>query len=206
MNLSSPLTGLLRDSDAAILTALQRTVDGFTGRRLESLTGATSRSAHLDALARLQSLGLVTRTDIGNAAVYLLNRRHAMWKPLERILESPAALESELAKSVLRRFENATLATFGSVARGDASLESDLDLLIVADGGTPAERAELIDELSDYVRDRVGNAAHVIFLETPDVYAMVWAEDPLIESLLDDARTIAGPELRTIIRHASSSR
>jgi predicted nucleotidyltransferase len=206
MNLTSPLSGLLRDSDAAILTALQRTVDGFTGRRLEVLTGATSRSAHRDALARLQTLGLVTRTDVGNAGVYTLNRRHVMWKPLERVLESPALLEEEIAKAVARRFPMATVAAFGSFARGDSSLESDLDVVIVADGGTARQRADLVDELTDHVRDRVGNALHVILLETPDLNGLVRAKDPLVESWLDDAHNIAGPELRSLIRTAAASR
>ncbi|MEO8095890.1 MAG: nucleotidyltransferase domain-containing protein [Pseudolysinimonas sp.] len=208
MNLTSPLSGILRETDAAVITALQRTTDGFTGRRLESLIGATSRSALLSSLDRLQTIGLIRRTDIGNAAVYTLNRAHLLWtNGIEDMLETPAALETRIAGLVAESFPAATVAVFGSVARGDATLESDVDLVVLADvSAAHAERrAEVLDDLDQLVSTVTGNALQVIWIDFDDLSRLVKGKDLLLQSWLGESRTIAGPDLRARIRATAAA-
>lgn len=195
MNLSSPLSGLLREQDAAILTALHRTTGGMTGRRLEEITGSTSRSGFLAALDRLRSLGLIARVDVGNSALFSLNRRHVLWNPLHLILDSPAVAEAEIVSIITEAFPASTVALYGSVARGNARVQSDVDVLVVVDGADISRKEMVDDELVERVRQLTGNDVHVLWLDDTALAGLVRARDPLVASWLDDARTIHGPDL-----------
>ena len=61
-----------------------------------------------------------------------------------------AALIDEIVSRIVTNFDPEEIILFGSHARGDASSDSDLDLLVITDGFTdlsPAERSIRIDEL-----------------------------------------------------------
>ncbi len=59
----------------------------------------------------------------------------------------PAAVDD-----VIRAVEPRRIVLFGSVARGDEGPDSDLDLLVVLDQVTPAERAQLISLIRRAIR------------------------------------------------------
>lgn len=205
MDFTSPLNGLMRPLDAAIVSALARTEEGLTGRRIESVIRSNSRSGLASSLERLQAVGLVLRADIGNSAVYRVNRQHVFWEGIhDRILAAPAIVELELARFFERRYEDdITVGVFGSVARRTSSLDSDLDVVVVSHAETVPDRATWDSHLvraAELVKLISGTNAQIVDLDLAGLKAMVHSSDPLIESWYDEARTIYGTDLRVLIR------
>lgn len=70
-----------------------------------------------------------------------------------------APVPRELLDSVVAFFQPRQVILFGSVARGDAGPDSDIDLLVVLDDDTPADR----------VTYRAGMAARATYNEPVDI-------------------------------------
>jgi len=204
MNLSDPLEGLVRPTDRRVLQALARAVDGLTGRRIEHVIGSRSRSGVVASLDRLVRIGLVGRSDVGNSALYSLNRRHVMWPPLFEILGAPVALQTGLAALVEEVFPQSpppATALYGSVARAAATLDSDIDIVMIFPSGSrPSERATGIEQIERTLRERFGNRAEILDLDVDQLGDLVRSGDPLGDSLLDDAVTVTGPNVKHLIR------
>ena len=84
----------------------------------------------------------------------------------------------ELKRALAARFKILDFRVFGSKARGDASPDSDIDVMIVVDGYTP----EVENVVSDLVFDI--NLSHDCFISTVIFGREELEEGPLSESPL----------------------
>lgn len=136
MRFRSPLDDILRGRSAlrVIGTLLRHPAKGFTGREL-ARTADVHPSDALTTLRRLESHGLVHRRTVGRAHEWRLQRTHFLVEPLSALLAAQDGGIRRLRDLVRdhvgsdRRVVEATL--FGSVARGEETPSSDIDLLIV---------------------------------------------------------------------------
>lgn len=202
MNLSQPLDGLFRRPDALILSALSRTNDGLTGRGLQALTGSTSRSSSAASLARLVSLGLVHRTDIGSSSLFAVNRQHVLWPSVEAMLEARTTVEG-LASTIVSDHlpaDAASLSVYGSTVRHESTPESDLDLVLVVDDDLDQRRVDdTVDDLVDQLTVSTGNTTHVVVVSRSTLTRMSEARDALVDSWRREGRTIFGEPLLELI-------
>lgn len=117
----------------AVLKALSLFWKGMTGRRIAREAGVSVRAAQL-ALQKFVDLGLVTHRAMGNSYLYQLNRDHVLVQ--EGILPL-ISLERDLQDRILQQVWEAaspdvvSLWLFGSVARGEETARSDLDVCII---------------------------------------------------------------------------
>ncbi|HYH78140.1 MAG TPA: nucleotidyltransferase domain-containing protein [Longimicrobium sp.] len=100
-------------------------------RALGRLTGIGKRSLHAE-VARLEAMGLLRREREGRRVVYVRSGYSAEWRAIERLVGTygiPLLLRAALAEvpGVHAAF------IFGSLARGDARPDSDVDLLVFGD-------------------------------------------------------------------------
>lgn len=201
MNLSQPGADLLGETPVALLRALARRTSAASGRELGRLAGISSPSTAHRALAELVRAGLVTATESSHATLFTLNREHALWTPVENMLGIPAKID-HMIKSIVDDAlgDTATVALFGSVARGDATSASDIDIaLVVADGVRPESVADVTDQLIERLTVFTGNPVQVVAISRAQLAEMIAENDPLIDSWVADARTIGGPDLRLAI-------
>ena len=158
-------------------------------------------------LGRLADHGLLERRRGGAAWLYELNRRHLAAPAVEQLVSLRALLVERL-RTELRgwRVEPAGAALFGSAARGDGDLASDIDLLILrpdrVDGEGEAWRGQ-IDGLSETVREWTGNHAGIVELALGDLPGVLDRQPPILESIRADAVDLAGRPVRTLLREAS---
>ncbi len=100
-----------------------RTADPSPGqRRLQPLVAQ-------EALKALTRLGLVETRTIGRGGVHTINDGHAV-APLRALVDPIAALKTaidEVSDADVR-----AVILFGSIARGDPSVDSDIDLAAIA--------------------------------------------------------------------------
>lgn len=196
MDISRPLQNLMGQNTARVLRRLSLVSDELTGRRIAELAEVPAMSAGR-VLADLTEMGLVHARDVGRARVYRLNRDHVLWNPLDDMLKAPAIIERQIAEIVGESAAaGATVAVFGSFARGEAGAKSDVDIVIVSrDDAHQDRRFELVDALRERIQLLTGNGIDVIDILDEDLARLVKADDALVESWLQDARTVSGPDL-----------
>lgn len=193
MELSRPLRVVTAALDGDLLAVLAGADSPFTGRQLARLAGVSSEGAR-QALARLVAQGIVLREQAGSAQMYLLNREHLAAPAVLALTGLRAELLNRL-RHVLKGWNPAPayVALFGSVARGEERVDSDLDICIVrADGvaeGDPIWAAQIAD-LERVVTRWTGNDTRVLELGAPDATGS--AGDSVIDDILRDGVPLAG--------------
>ncbi|MGI8773460.1 MAG: DUF7342 family protein [Actinomycetota bacterium] len=164
MRFDSPLNDIfLNRSHIRILRALYRMPQGLpgSGREIARRAGVTHPTA-LKALGTLAETGLVTtaRSPAGDA--YELNRDHHFADKIADLYQAEAGIRRDLA-SFLRdellaltdKVEWATL--FGSVAWGESTPTSDIDLAVSCARTDVGEVEKTLEALSETSQRRFGN-------------------------------------------------
>lgn len=169
----------------ATLAVLLRTGAPLTGRRVHALVaGRHSLGAVQQALRDLDRLGVISTETIGRAGVHQINESHAAIASL-RALVSPLEMLTEVVREVVQEAE--TVIVFGSIARGDAHADSDIDLAVVAPD-TWGGRADL----QQCVQERLGNDCDVLHL-TREHFALSSADrEPVVTEVLRDGIAVVG--------------
>lgn len=198
MDLRHPEYSILGANRARVLHRLFVLGESASGRYIHELSGNKALQTTQQILDELVSIGMVRVRRVGAANAYRANRDHILWGPVEAILATRARLESSITEILEaafgERLSGAML--YGSVARGDATAESDIDILAVWDEEVDDElEAIIVADASDRIARLSGNPAQIIALTRSELDALVEADDPLVQSLRREGRRIAGAEL-----------
>lgn len=130
------------------------------------MLGRASEPGVRRAAERLVGEGIVIRHEVGRAKVYRLNRRHLAAPHVEALADLRATLVERL-RLTLKGWETPPLIAtlFGSAARGKATPQSDLDLLLVRreeiEEDSPVWRKQLFD-LEREATEWTGNDARIL--------------------------------------------
>jgi predicted nucleotidyltransferase len=200
MDLGAPVLDVAPAVRGALLQALARLEQPVTRRQLASSAGVApgNASAVIEDLIRA---GLVSETAAGRSSMVVLNRSHLAAGPVLAL----AGLRGELIRRLRERLSawpgllGAWL--FGSVARGDASGDSDIDLLIVADGLGSTELHERLAHLHADVRSWTGNELQLVEHSHASWQKLVRAKNPLVEQIRLDGIALAGDTALLLRRH-----
>lgn len=104
-------------------------------RELARLTGTTAGTLHKE-LTRLAETGLLLREKQGNQVRYQANRQYPVYSELASLFRKTTGLADVLAEALQTLAGGIEAAlVFGSVARGEETASSDIDLLIVGNVG-----------------------------------------------------------------------
>lgn len=127
------------------------------GRALERHTGLGKRSLQAE-LERLETMGLVRREQEGRRVIYTRDSSNAQWRAIDSLVGTYAP--ALVLRDVLQDVPGVEAAfIFGSMARGDARPDSDIDLLVYGDsipdgalGGALLDAALVLDRPVDAKR------------------------------------------------------
>ncbi|AQP45515.1 nucleotidyltransferase family protein [Tessaracoccus flavus] len=179
--------GLIPGASGAVLAVLLRTGVPLTGRQVHGLVrDQCSLWSVQQALASLADLGVVESRAVGRAMVHTINEDHYAIQPLRVLLDPIAALREAVRAVVGSSVDVVVL--FGSVARGEATAESDVDLAVVAPSGWEGRT-----ELEDAVRTRLGNDCDVLVF-TPEEFGRLAGsgEEPVVAQIVADGVVLLG--------------
>lgn len=207
MNVSEPLDGLTSAVGAAVLRVLARTDAGFSGRQVHVLAGVGSTSSVHRALTALVRVGLVTAESRPPSIIYRINREHALWPSVDSALGARARIFESIRRFCTEELPEElglTVVVYGSVARRESSLDSDLDLFAVyPDGIDDDARADFNYQIARYVEKITGNEAQVFSIERTELAHRIDENDPLIMNVLVDGILVFGPPLRSAAGRAA---
>jgi predicted nucleotidyltransferase len=186
MLFGEPFGGVIPGVRGAVLGALLRTDAPLTGRQVHALLSDDySLWTVQGALKALTELGLVKTQTIGRAGVHTVNEDHVSVAPLRALLD-PIALLTDTVRNAVGD-EVQTVILFGSIARGEANNNSDVDLAVIAppewDGRT---------DLEDAVRTRLGNDCDVLVFSLEDFTRLTGAGEPVVREILTDGVALLG--------------
>ncbi len=195
MDFARPLRVITPTLDGDVLTTLAGAESEFTGRQLSRLVAAGSERGVRDALDRLVRQGIVNMRPAGASKLYELNREHLAAAPVVALAEMRAELLQRLT-AACRAMEPRPLfaLVFGSVARGAASEESDLDLLLVSPSMAPSQMGqweEAVFRLQRNASSWTGNDTRVLEYDESTIRAE-GEKDPVLDEVARDGVPLVG--------------
>ena len=191
MDLGSPVLDVAPAVRGALLQVLARLEQPVTRRRLAAAAGVAPGNASA-VIEELIQAGLVSETVAGRSSMVVLNRDHLAAGPVLAL----AGLRGELIRRLRERLsawpelDGAWL--FGSVARGDADRNSDVDVLIVADDLQSDDLHERLSRLQADVRSWTGNDVQLVEHSPSSWRKLVRAKNPIVEQIRLDGIVLAG--------------
>lgn len=138
-----------------------------------------------EALKDLAQLGLVTTETVGRAGVNSINEAHVAVQPLRALLSPLASLKTVLEETVGDQVK--AVVAFGSIGRGEAGPDSDIDLAVIAKAGWDGRVA-----LEDAVRARLGNPCDVLVFSAAEFTRLTAEGEPVVASILTDGVPLLG--------------
>jgi len=204
MDLVTPLTSIAPSLDGAALSVLAGADTAMSATQIQRIAGRGSRYGLVLVLERLSDLGLVTAIPGARGSLYRLNRDHVLAPAVVAATQARSELERRLAEA-LESLTPAPVsaALYGSVARGDATADSDIDLLIVvAEGVDPDDDVWVrqVGDLEQRARSWSGNTVQAVTVPRAQLARMVQADEHIVSEWERDARTLTGVDTRGLIR------
>lgn len=202
MDLSAPYRAVMSKAEGAVLSVLAGTQRPMTGREVARISGA-ARSTVSRILRGLADHGLVNTDAAGAATMYTLNREHLAAEPIVALVRLRGRLVERLADEIEGWTVSPRHASlFGSAARGDGGVDSDVDVFLVRPTGVDEEHADWrngADSLPSLVHAWTGNHASIAEVPERDVPHLVQERSGFVQELQRDTVTVAGVALRELI-------
>ncbi len=169
---------------AALLAVFAREPERtYIQKELVRETGGTLYLVQRE-LKRLEDAGLVARETRGRQVEYTANVQHPAFAGLREALLATVALGDRL-RAAFQDLPGVRLAfVFGSVAAGDASPDSDLDVFVVGDLGLRDVSTRLVPALRD-----IGREPNIITMSEREFRERAASGDHLV------ATVVAGPKM-----------
>ena len=186
MNFGEPFGGVIPGARGAVLAVLLRTGTPLTGRQIHGLISDTySLWSAQEALKALTQMGMVETQTVGRAGIHVINERHSSIAPLRALVDPITALESAIGEAIDSKVQAVIL--FGSVARGEATPISDIDLAVIA-SPTWDDRIRL----QDIVHQRLGNHCDVLVFAQAEFSRLAAAGEPVVTDIVRDGVALVG--------------
>jgi predicted nucleotidyltransferase len=202
MDVSRPFAALSDGVDADVLVTLAGSSVPRSGRELARLSGRSNTGVQ-HVLDRLVEQGLVDRMEAGPAFLYSLNREHLLAPAVEQMAGARVELVRRL-REVVAGWEvpPAHASLFGSAARGDGDVHSDIDLLIVRPASHDTDDVQWrgqIEQLAESVRRWTGNHAGIVEISESELPQLRRDRPPVVEKVGKDAIDLAGEPARQLL-------
>ncbi|MFE6617002.1 nucleotidyltransferase domain-containing protein [Amycolatopsis sp. NPDC057786] len=193
MDLSRPLMTVTPTLDGDVLAVLADHDGIFTTGQLHRLLVRHSEEGIRKVLRRLVKQGVVVSGRVGNAFTYRLNRDHLA---AEHII-GLAQIRRTLLERIEDRLESWEVppvyaAVFGSVARGEMTEDSDLDLLLIRPDDADDDRWEAqVHELAAEVTRWTGNDTRPLEFTEAELAERA-CDEVVLRDVARDGLTVAG--------------
>ena len=198
MHVGAPVADLIPGARGAVLATLAQVAVPVTVRSLARHAGVSPQGA-LAVVNDLRRAGIVVTQPAGRSLMVSLNREHLAVEPLLALVASRARLVQRLTDELAGWSDLAGAWLFGSAARGDGDIGSDIDLLLVADRSIDTDRwTQQTADLVTRVRAWTGNPAQLVEHTRRGFAALVAADNPLTMAIRREAIPLTSKSRRLL--------
>jgi predicted nucleotidyltransferase len=202
MDISNPFRSIAPTVDADVLRVLVRTHTALTGMKVAELAGRSYAQVR-SVLRRMVDDGLVDAEQHGQAYSYRWNRDHVIADAVEAIARAAEGVERRLADEAAS-WDPAPVAivVFGSFARRDGGVKSDLDVLLVRSDEVAEDHERWSRQRHELARKAerwTGNRAQILELSATELSVAVERNEDLVRSLRRDGRVLYGPTINDLV-------
>jgi predicted nucleotidyltransferase len=189
-------------SSIVVLRALQHISKGLTGREISRNAGITPRSA-LNALTNLENFKIVNRIIGGRDHIFTLNRNHYLVKHgilplLESELNFLPAILTVIKKKLSKKTESIIL--FGSVARKQEEVQSDLDIcLVISDKSLEKEVEKIKSELFNVISESYGSTPAFIVFTRKEFRSRGLKNKPPVNNIIKEGVVVSGKSIKLLL-------
>jgi len=170
--------------------------DSFYQRQISAITRQSIRGVQREVI-KLESIGLIEKSIQGNRIYYKANKKCPIFEQLKMILFKTVGI-AEVLKDSLKKKNNIKIAfIYGSYAKGQENLLSDIDLMVI---GSITSK-ELSNILSKSKRELTREINYAVFPQQ-EFREKLRSKDHFLNSVLKDKKIfIVGNEnaLKTIL-------
>ena len=205
MRFQHPLDDIFRTATRVkILRLLVRNPEMiFTGRELARNIAVSSSNVNL-ALSALEEIGVLHSVAKGRALLYRLNARHILCERLLHDLfkKEPGNLNNVLVELFIHwPREIRSVICYGSVARGEERVSSDVDLCFITRDSS--HRSHLLTELEEVQAEfyrRTGNRFSPYVISTRSFAARYRRGHPLIRKIASEGLLLRGDPIGELVK------
>jgi DNA-binding transcriptional ArsR family regulator len=205
MDLTEPGSGLSGSLTVPILRALDGRSQPATAAQITRTTEMGTHAGIRRALERLSAHGLCRQEEVGGRTVYSLNYDHVLYQAVRTALDAHRTLVKRIRQDI-RMWDPAPKSAmlFGSAARGDGDIESDIDLLLVRPPMTSAMKERIwapgVHELRRSVRSWAGNPLQVFDWPVSTLQRRARNQRGLVREIERDGLRLTGSPLSTLLQ------
>lgn len=195
VDFTHPIRAVIPGVPGRVLAVLVETTTELSLRTIARLARVSPAQASR-VLPRLVELGLVQRREVPPSALFRLVPEHLATRPLadlagarDRLLEEMKRVAGALPVAP------AGVILFGSLARGEADAQSDIDVVMVRPANVPRDDEEWwssLQQWSDAVRRMSGNRVEVLEIGMDEIRARLAGHQPAWRDIRRDGVVVFG--------------
>ena len=203
MTVNNPLNEIFSNGSAVrILRQLAETMTPVTGRECARRSNLSHRTA-IENLNGLESTGVVNRIFGGRDHLFSLNRENLFVKDvLIPVFEQERKLKRTLFKLIAEHYKDiaTSILLFGSVARGEDTPESDLDIcIIVPDESTKQKIEKRTVRVLLEVKQKFGVTLSNILLTEKEFRNGIDNQIELYQNIVNESKLLFGTSIKEIM-------
>lgn len=195
MDFVRPVEAIIPGVQGRVLSVLAETTADLNMRTIARLADVSLAQASR-VLARLVELGVVERRDVPPSSLFRLVRQHVAAGPLLALARSRDTLIGEMTRFAAELpVVPVSAIVFGSFARGEADIGSDIDTVLVRPTGVDESDeswAESVEQWRASVRRASGNRVEVLEVGSDDVAALLSGRRQVWRDIRRDGLVVHG--------------
>jgi len=198
MDFVRPIEAIVPGVQGRVLSVLAETTTDLNMRTIARLADVSLAQASR-VLARLVELGVVERRDVPPSSLFQLVRQHVAVGPLLALARARDALIGEMGRLAAGLpLVPVSVIVFGSFARGEADVDSDVDAVLVRPAGVGESDelwSESVEQWRASVRRASGNRVEVLEAGSDEVVALLNTRRQVWRDIWRDGLVVHGLSL-----------
>lgn len=202
MDFRHPIEAVVPGAQGKILSALLRSSGQFNLRTLARVAGVSIAQASR-VLPQLVGLGIVERHEVPPSSLFRLVPEHVSTRALLELADPRRILIGEVGRSAATISPSpVSVVAFGSFARGDGSIESDIDLVVVRPAHVDTDDGEWAISLDDWrthLQRVSGNDVEILEVGAGELGSKLASSGQVWRDVRRDGQLIYGKPLGEIV-------
>jgi len=195
-----PVEAVIPGVQGRILGVLSATTAQLSLRTVARLALASPAQVSR-VLAHLTQVGIVERREAPPSSLFRLAHMHVAAPLILGLSHSPSRVLREIGTYAATMCPApSSIIVFGSVARGEADIRSDLDAVVVRPVDVPdtEEWGLAVEEWRSFAATLTGNPVAVLEILEADLAGKLNSDEPLWSGVVRDGVVVHGPSLESL--------